>query len=275
MLKKIISGGQTGADQAALDVAIKMDIPHGGWIPKGRRTEKGPLPPKYLLQEMQSSSYAERTEKNVIDADGTVIFSHGDLTGGSELTRHLARKHRRPCLHLDLNKVIAFNAAQQLNNWLQENQVEVLNVAGTRGSHDPKIYQATTDVLQTALYMEIIDGTDPDAFPQISSTGIPEEHHRLPTTVDQAVRLMLSELSFKDKSKIANVSEENVPTLLNWFGTPIQQFLGLNGHNVTLLQDCSNISGKETMESDEATLVILKRMWEKLRTQRNVIRIVK
>ena len=75
MLKKIISGGQTGADRAALDVAINMNIPHGGWLPKGRRTEKGPLPKEYLLREMDDPSYAKRTEANVLDSDGTLIFS--------------------------------------------------------------------------------------------------------------------------------------------------------------------------------------------------------
>ncbi len=93
MIKKIISGGQTGADQAALDVAIKLDIPHGGWITKGRLTEDGPLPDKYNLQEMPTSSYPERTEKNILDSDGTLIISHGKLTGGSALTRELAVKH--------------------------------------------------------------------------------------------------------------------------------------------------------------------------------------
>ena len=275
MLKKIISGGQTGADQAALDVALKMDIPHGGWIPKGRRTEKGRLPTKYQLQEMQTNSYAERTEKNVIDADGTVIFSHGKLTGGSELTRHLAHKHHRPCLHLDLNRVIAFNAAQQLNSWLQDNHIEILNVAGTRGSHDPRIYAATRDVLQTALYMDLIDGTGSKDRWQPSAAGMPESHHRLPATVDQAVRMMLSKLSFKDRSKIANVSEKNVPDLLNWFGANTQLFLGLNSNNVRLLQECRNVAGKATIDIDDATLLILKLIWEKLRTQKNVLRIVK
>ncbi len=82
MIKRIISGGQTGADQAALDVAIKLDISHGGWIPKGRLTEDGPLPDKYKLQEMPTSSYPKRTEKNILDSDGTLILSHGKLTGG-------------------------------------------------------------------------------------------------------------------------------------------------------------------------------------------------
>jgi hypothetical protein len=77
MINKIISGGQTGADRAALDFALKFNIPHGGWIPKGRIAEDGPLPAKYQLQEMPTSSYPKRTEQNVIDSDGTLIFSRG------------------------------------------------------------------------------------------------------------------------------------------------------------------------------------------------------
>ena len=73
MVKKIISGGQTGVDRAALDAAIKLTIPHGGWIPQGRLTEDGPLPPEYQLQETRSNRYADRTEKNVMDADATEV----------------------------------------------------------------------------------------------------------------------------------------------------------------------------------------------------------
>ena len=98
MIEKIVSGVQTGADQAALDAAIKLGISHGGWIPKGRITEEGTLPDKYHLQEMPSGSYEKRTEQNVLDSDGTVIISRGKLTGGSALTQKLAKKHIRPCL---------------------------------------------------------------------------------------------------------------------------------------------------------------------------------
>jgi hypothetical protein len=75
MIKKIISGGQTVADRAALDTAIKLKIPHGGWIPKGRKAEDGPLPEMYQLQEMPTESYSARTEQNVIDSDGTLIIA--------------------------------------------------------------------------------------------------------------------------------------------------------------------------------------------------------
>jgi hypothetical protein len=101
MITKIVSGGQTGADQAALDVAIELGISHGGWIPKGRKTERGPLPSKYQLQEMPTASYPTRTERNVKDSDGTLIISHGELTGGSDYTRKMAEKHGKPWIHID------------------------------------------------------------------------------------------------------------------------------------------------------------------------------
>lgn len=119
-ISKIISGGQTGADRGALDVAIDLNISHGGWIPKGRKTEDGTLPDKYHLQEMQTRSYPARTEQNVIDSDGTLILSHGKLTGGSALTMELAEKRHRPCLHIDFLKTNGFQAAQDINSWIAE-----------------------------------------------------------------------------------------------------------------------------------------------------------
>jgi len=83
MIKKIISGGQTGVDQAALDATRAFDMPHGGWIPKGRLTEDGPLPEGYNLKEMPTDSYPEHTKQNVIDSDGTLIIARGKLTGGT------------------------------------------------------------------------------------------------------------------------------------------------------------------------------------------------
>ena len=151
MLTKIISGGQTGVDQAGLDVAIALNIPHGGWIPKGRLTEDGPLPEKYHLQEMTTKSYPKRTEKNILDSDATVIISHGNLTGGSALTKKLAQQHSKPWLHLDMDKMSVPYASRLLKTWVTDNGIKVLNVAGPRGSGDPKIYAVAFQVLESAL----------------------------------------------------------------------------------------------------------------------------
>ena len=148
MIKKIISGGQTGADQAALDVAIKLNIPHGGWIPKARKTENGPLPDQYKLQEMPTASYPKRTEQNIIDSDGTLIFSHGTLKGGSKLTRDVAIKRHKHHLHVDLTQGSALYSANMIKMWLADSGIKILNVAGPRSSVNPEIYDGVVKVLE-------------------------------------------------------------------------------------------------------------------------------
>ncbi|WP_136795660.1 putative molybdenum carrier protein [Desulfosediminicola ganghwensis] len=157
ILKKIVSGGQTGADRAALDAAIEHGFAHGGWLPKGRKTEDGPLPEKYALQEMTSSDYRKRTRQNVIDSDGTLIVSHGGLTGGSLLTLVEAKKMGSPCLHLDLEQVNGSEALLLLVAWLIENSIKTLNVAGPRASSDPVIYQQVY-LLVSGLLVELKGG---------------------------------------------------------------------------------------------------------------------
>jgi len=123
MIKKIISGGQAGAERAGLDTAIKLKIPHGGWIPKGRKAEDGQLSDKYQLQEMITDSYPARTERNVVDSDGTLIISHGPLTGGSADTRKMAMKHGKPWFHTNLNKLPTFQAGMIIEDWISKNKI--------------------------------------------------------------------------------------------------------------------------------------------------------
>ena len=148
---KIVSGGQTGVDRAALDTAIELGLPHGGWVPKGRRAEDGIIPEKYRVTELPAREYAARTEKNVVDSDGTLILSRGELAGGSALTARLARKHRRPCLHVDLAGIPPEAAPGKIRAWMKQHRIKVLNVAGPRASGDPKIYGLSREILIQAL----------------------------------------------------------------------------------------------------------------------------
>ena len=150
-IDKIISGGQTGADRAALDFAISCNIPYGGWLPRGRKAEDGALDLKYRLREMPTTDYAKRTEQNVLEADGTVIVSHGFPVAGSALTLEFTRRHRRPCLHIDLNEMSPEKAAEGLVSWLGGNVIRVLNVAGPRAGRDPIIYPAVMNLLQESI----------------------------------------------------------------------------------------------------------------------------
>jgi len=122
-----------------------------GWIPKGRKTEKGPLPEKYKLSEINSTSYLKRTEKNVLDSNGTVIFTTGSLASGSALTQKLANKHMRPVLHINFAKMPSKEAASTISAWIDSHNIEVLNVAGSRASKDCNIYQNTKKVLEQAI----------------------------------------------------------------------------------------------------------------------------
>ena len=152
---KIISGGQTGADRAALDAAINLGISHGGWLPRGRKTEDGPLPQRYGLQELESAKYRDRTEKNILASDGTLILSFGSLTGGSALTEALAIRHNRPCLYLDLELINQAQAATIVKDWLLEHRIDIVNVAGPRASGEPRIYQAVFEILTAVPWEEV------------------------------------------------------------------------------------------------------------------------
>ncbi len=150
---KIISGGQTGVDRAALDVALEVGISIGGHLPRGRKDENGDvLPDKYPnMQETDTDDVNMRTELNVQNSDATLIFSHGALFGGSEYTKRMARQHGKPCLHVDFDKQDACRAVPVVRAWLSETQPRVLNVAGPRASDDPEVYSQVKCVLVGAL----------------------------------------------------------------------------------------------------------------------------
>ena len=150
-LEKIISGGQTGADQGALDGAIACAFPHGGSLPAGRKTEAGMLPLSYQMTELESDRYGDRTERNVIDGDGTLILSHGPLTGGSALTEKIAQRLRKPCMHIDFSLIPMDDAGARVAAWIEESDIRVLNVAGPRASSDPRIYELTRELIRGLL----------------------------------------------------------------------------------------------------------------------------
>jgi hypothetical protein len=151
VLAKIVSGGQTGVDRAALDFARAHGLPHGGWCPHGRRAEDGEIASVYALRETPEPDYPQRTEWNVRDSDGTVIFTVApELTGGSALTQALAVQHRKPVLHL-AQEVDGRSAPARLRAFLRRHQIKVLNVAGPRLSTEPGARAFASRVLEAAL----------------------------------------------------------------------------------------------------------------------------
>ena len=152
MLKKIVSGGQTGADRAALDAAMECGLEIGGWIPKGRLAEDGPISPHYGgLIESESSDPSVRICLNVRDSDATLIVSHGPLCGGSLLTFDQAQTLARPVFHLDLTGLAHTEAADQIRTWVRRVDPHTLNVAGPRATEDTAIYRSVLGLLRAAL----------------------------------------------------------------------------------------------------------------------------
>jgi len=148
MLKKVISGGQTGVDRAGLDAAMEAGIPTGGFCPQGRKAEDGIIPSKYLLEELNSTAYAKRTEKNVLVSDGTLILNKGELSQGTKATHDFTVKHLKPCLVVQLDATPTIEPAQVVR-WILGQQLSVLNVAGPRESKCSEgIYSEAFNYLQ-------------------------------------------------------------------------------------------------------------------------------
>jgi len=152
-LASLYSGGQTGVDRAALDAAIALDIPYGGWIPKGRLAEDGPIPHRYeLLRETESPDYDVRTERNVRDTDATLLLTFGPATGGTRFTKAVVIRLARPMLEIDLATADYPAATTTVRAWLAELGDGVrLNVAGPRASQAPLAYARARDLLLAVL----------------------------------------------------------------------------------------------------------------------------
>lgn len=242
-IKKIISGGQTGADQAALDVAIKLGIPHGGWIPKERKAGDDIISEKYRLHEIPFTSHTGRTEKNLLESDATLIISYGELVGGPALTRKLAMKNGRNWLYIDLNITPAVQAVSIISSWIRLYGIEILNVTGPRASKEPKIYQDTMNLLEKALCVNLIKDNVDDF---LASRDHPSQ------IVEDLIHQIVSELSLKLKVIIANLTIEEIETLQY----AIDLYIGSRPE--------MNDTDKTGLFSDEAYTVIMKTLWNKL-----------
>ena len=147
-IEKIVSGGQTGVDRAALDAALELGIPCGGWCPKNRCAEDGQISRKYPLRETPTETYAQRTEWNALTSDGTLILTRGSLTGGTAYTVEIAQLAEKPLLLLQLSPDVEKTL---FTEWIFKHDIKILNIAGARESQARGIYEAAKAYLLDLL----------------------------------------------------------------------------------------------------------------------------
>lgn len=134
MLTKLVSGGQTGVDRGALDAALAVAFPYGGWCPEGRKAEDGPIPDRYPVQELIGADYRKRTRRNVVDSDGTLVIAFGKPSGRTLATVRTCERLGKPVLVVDATRGNAQDVAVQAAEFVRINSIKVLNVAGPRES---------------------------------------------------------------------------------------------------------------------------------------------
>ena len=246
IIKKIISSGQTGAERAALDVAIKLDILHGGWISKERSSSEPTIVKKYQLQEMPTAGTMDLAEKNVLESDAILIISNGKLTGRAEVSRKLALISRRHLLHMDLFTTPALQAVSIISSWLRLNHVEILYVTGPEEIKDPVIYHDTMYLLENALRVNFLKNIVDEFLDDPSDTT---------QNVEDVVNRMMSEMSLKQKVSIANLKTRETQTL--------QYALDLY---ISSRGETARISDMEKtgLYAKETVTVIVRTLWQKL-----------
>lgn len=256
MVKTIVSGGWPGADQAALDAAIKLGIPYSGWIPDNGSPKDGKAPAKYQLHEMATTRLADAIEKNTLESNASLIISHGMPAGRSALTRKLAMKNGRRWMHIDLHATHAVQAISIVSSWIRLYDIEVLNVTGSSASKDPGIYHATMSLLVKTLCVNLI---------KENIDGFFADHTADFRTVKNAMDHLVSELSFKQKVIIANFKVAEMEML--------QYALDLYIGSHPKMTPADTVD-KPGLLIDANHTVIMEKLWGKLRKTHG-LRIVK
>ena len=154
MIKKIITGGLPGVELAALHAAIKLEIPHEGWTYKRRRTENDELPEQCNIKQIANPSYFERLEKNIIDSDGTVVLTYGQLIRGSQATKDLSNQHNKPYLPLDPSESTHSHIVSSIRKWMDNHKIEKIFFTGSKPIASPNLHEEVIKIIEGVCQVE-------------------------------------------------------------------------------------------------------------------------
>lgn len=274
MIRRIISGGQSGVERAALDVAHRLFMDYGGWVAGWLAEEDESLIKTYRLHILREGNYVQVTERNILDADGVLIIAQGEPTGTAGLYRRLAERHRMPWFYVDLDAVPAFEASRQVEAWIGKHRIEALTVTGPRESRTVDLYRLTQDILETVLKLSLIEPRryEIEYQPATPTDQRLTEFISLPRTVREAVELLRESLTFHERTRIANLSEGRIPELMGTLGVHVKNEFRLWGGNEVLIDECRALARKQ---AEDPAAVILRALWELLQHADDVLRVVK
>ncbi len=258
VVRKIISGGQSGVERAALDLAIQLGIAHGGWVAPGRLVDDGLLPGHYRLQEMAFADGPGSAEPNIEMADGVLLLARGPLTGEAAAVHSRAQARHSPCLAIDLDRYTRFQSSLLINSWLQAQKVEILFITGPRESEQPSIYRDTMECFRAAWWALMM--VEPVEIKSPSAAGDDR-----PRSLNEAVKRLQRDLPLKDKVTIANMSAGEITGLGPTLGRYIQKHFGIWEGNVELTRSCVRAAGRRHLADEEIAALIIDELVRELR----------
>ena len=264
MLKKILSGAYNDVERGALDFAVSRGIACGGWTPLGWLKKAGADRNLCGLQEVPHSGSPNYAERNILDADGTLLITVAEPVRASELVQNFAKRYQHPLLHIDLATTSRFQAAEALAAWIDDMRIGVLNVTGGAKQPGPDLYSATRGILESASLIVVAKSAATARMP--AEGDQPSPHGQgLPGTLDEALEALQARLVLKEKIRIARTPEKDLARLFSDFGDYIEKSLGWWQNNDALIASCRSAAvrlGKNSASPDE---ILIRLLWQRLR----------
>ena len=274
-IKKIISGGLSVSDQAALDVAIRLGIPHGGYIPWGRMTEIGMLPSKYKLEVLKTDDQLECIDRNVKESKGTLVISAGKFNDDAEYARKVTMKHTHQFFVIDLELTHASEAPTLVSDWVQMHNIDVLYIMGPLATEYRYVDKHTTAIVEGALLLDLMDAPVGSRIQDFTRHEYLQKiEQSTPKTVDEAVDQIVSDMSLEERVRLANFDKEELRAANYSLSIFIRNQMFMKDINKELFESCRTVSGNSNLNEAMAALVIIEKLWEKLR-ETHKLRIVK
>jgi hypothetical protein len=266
MVEKILTGAYREAERGAFDFAVERQIPVGGWAPLGWLSKAGLSVRPDGLREVPHSGSPNYAERNIFDADGTLILTHGELSGAAELARNFATRYKHPLLHIDLARTSRFQAAENITAWIAGIGIQVLHVTGNGPGRAPELYQATRDILETVFRLELAS----EAMAQRNQlSAAPGAGRRsplpVPRTIEDALKALTDLLSLKEKAEIGRTPERDLPRLYAQLGPYIERSLEWWRGNDALVASCLAAGRGRRADRNAPDEILIRTLWRRLK----------